>query len=95
MFLDITFRQKLLKTHTEEEFKEALVHQRQLLTMMGQSPNITAMSYSRNSSFQKFQHVWGSRWAWVGVAKHGHRANRHPAIAPAAQRFFPCGEGHP
>ncbi|XP_029412730.1 sodium bicarbonate transporter-like protein 11 isoform X2 [Nannospalax galili] len=34
MFSDITFRQKLLKTRTEEEFKEALVHQRQLLTMM-------------------------------------------------------------
>ncbi|XP_033617106.1 sodium bicarbonate transporter-like protein 11 isoform X4 [Fukomys damarensis] len=33
MFSDITFRQKLLKTRTEEEFKEALVHQRQLLTM--------------------------------------------------------------
>ncbi|XP_047396152.1 solute carrier family 4 member 11 isoform X3 [Sciurus carolinensis] len=34
MFSDITFRQKLLKTRTEEEFKEALVHQRQLLTMV-------------------------------------------------------------
>ncbi|KAL6032745.1 hypothetical protein STEG23_016183 [Scotinomys teguina] len=34
MFSDITFRQKLLKTRTEEEFKEALVHQRQLLTIM-------------------------------------------------------------
>ncbi|XP_028000523.2 solute carrier family 4 member 11 isoform X1 [Eptesicus fuscus] len=56
MFLDITFRQKLLKTHTEEEFKEALVHQRQLLTMMGQGPGPTALSYSRNSSFQKSQH---------------------------------------
>ncbi|XP_004840773.1 sodium bicarbonate transporter-like protein 11 isoform X1 [Heterocephalus glaber] len=33
MFSDITFRQKLLKTRTEDEFKEALVHQRQLLTM--------------------------------------------------------------
>uniref|UniRef100_A0A8B9MRV9 Solute carrier family 4 member 11 n=1 Tax=Accipiter nisus TaxID=211598 RepID=A0A8B9MRV9_9AVES len=28
MFSDITFRQKLLETKTEEEFKEALVHQR-------------------------------------------------------------------
>uniref|UniRef100_A0A8C0AAP1 Solute carrier family 4 member 11 n=1 Tax=Bos mutus grunniens TaxID=30521 RepID=A0A8C0AAP1_BOSMU len=34
MMLDIAFRQKLLKTRTEEEFKEALVHQRQLLTVM-------------------------------------------------------------
>ncbi|XP_014437791.1 sodium bicarbonate transporter-like protein 11 isoform X2 [Tupaia chinensis] len=33
MFSDITFRQKLLETRTEEEFKEALVLQRQLLTM--------------------------------------------------------------
>lgn len=33
MFSDITFRQKLLETRTEEEFKEALVHQRQLLTV--------------------------------------------------------------
>ncbi|XP_042550648.1 sodium bicarbonate transporter-like protein 11 isoform X2 [Dipodomys spectabilis] len=33
MFSDITFRQKLLMTHTEEDFKEALVHQRQQLTM--------------------------------------------------------------
>ncbi|XP_062058279.1 solute carrier family 4 member 11 [Lepus europaeus] len=34
MFSDITFRQKLLRTRTEEEFKEALVHQRQLLTVV-------------------------------------------------------------
>lgn len=33
MFSDITFRQKLLKTRTEEEFKEALMQQKQLLTM--------------------------------------------------------------
>ncbi|XP_039719792.1 solute carrier family 4 member 11 isoform X4 [Pteropus medius] len=38
MFLDITFRQKLLKTRTVEEFKEALVHQRQLLTMVNHGP---------------------------------------------------------
>ncbi|XP_053430631.1 solute carrier family 4 member 11 isoform X1 [Nycticebus coucang] len=36
MFSDIAFRQKLLETRTEEEFKEALVHQRQLLTMASQ-----------------------------------------------------------
>ncbi|XP_017197226.2 solute carrier family 4 member 11 isoform X2 [Oryctolagus cuniculus] len=34
MFSDIAFRQKLLRTRTEEEFKEALVHQRQLLTVV-------------------------------------------------------------
>ncbi|NXX49618.1 S4A11 protein, partial [Tricholaema leucomelas] len=36
MFSDITFRQKLLETKTEEEFKEALVHQRHLLTVVNQ-----------------------------------------------------------
>ncbi|XP_077334166.1 solute carrier family 4 member 11 isoform X2 [Lithobates pipiens] len=34
MFSDIAFRQKLLETKTEEEFKEALVHQRHLLTVV-------------------------------------------------------------
>ncbi|NXX26024.1 S4A11 protein, partial [Nicator chloris] len=38
MFSDITFRQKLLETKTEEEFKEALVHQRHLLTVANQRP---------------------------------------------------------
>nr|XP_035949275.1 sodium bicarbonate transporter-like protein 11 isoform X7 [Halichoerus grypus]XP_035949276.1 sodium bicarbonate transporter-like protein 11 isoform X7 [Halichoerus grypus] len=49
MFLDITFRQKLLNTRTEEEFKEALVHQRQLLTMVSQCPALGARGYSMNS----------------------------------------------
>lgn len=48
MLLDITFRQKLLKTHTEEEFKEALVQQRQLLTVMSHCPSIS-MDYSTSS----------------------------------------------
>ncbi|XP_020738547.1 solute carrier family 4 member 11 isoform X7 [Odocoileus virginianus] len=48
MLLDITFRQKLLKTHTEEEFKEALVQQRQLLTVMSHCPSIS-MDYSMSS----------------------------------------------
>ncbi|XP_071413177.1 solute carrier family 4 member 11 isoform X2 [Pithys albifrons albifrons] len=39
MFSDITFRQKLLETKTEEEFKEALVHQRHLLTVVNQRPS--------------------------------------------------------
>ncbi|NXB65027.1 S4A11 protein, partial [Struthidea cinerea] len=39
MFSDITFRQKLLETKTEEEFKEALVHQRHLLTAANQRPS--------------------------------------------------------
>ena len=48
MMLDITFRQKLLKTRTEEEFKEALVHQRQLLTVMSHCPSFS-MDYSMSS----------------------------------------------
>ncbi|KAK7805954.1 hypothetical protein U0070_011709 [Myodes glareolus] len=44
MFSDITFRQKLLTTRTEEEFKEELVHQRQLLTMA--MPRATGHSMS-------------------------------------------------
>ncbi|XP_036101814.1 sodium bicarbonate transporter-like protein 11 isoform X1 [Molossus molossus] len=56
MFLDISFRQKLLKTRTEEEFKEALVHQRQLLTMVNQVPNVVIKGYSTSSiSFQRPQ----------------------------------------
>ncbi|NXF11567.1 S4A11 protein, partial [Smithornis capensis] len=39
MFSDITFRQKLLETKTEEEFKEALVNQRHLLTVANQRPS--------------------------------------------------------
>ncbi|KAM3832214.1 solute carrier family 4 member 11 [Vipera latastei] len=39
MFSDITFRQKLLETKTEEEFKEALVHQRHLLMVVNQRPS--------------------------------------------------------
>ncbi|XP_078534840.1 solute carrier family 4 member 11 [Lissotriton helveticus] len=37
IFSDIAFRQKLLETKTEEEFKDALVHQRHLLTNQGPS----------------------------------------------------------
>ncbi|KAJ6658577.1 hypothetical protein lerEdw1_019965 [Lerista edwardsae] len=42
MFSDITFRQKLLETKTEEEFKEALVNQRHLLTVVNQRPSPVA-----------------------------------------------------
>ncbi|XP_065775714.1 solute carrier family 4 member 11 isoform X8 [Muntiacus reevesi] len=48
MLLDITFRQKLLKTHTEEEFKQALIQQRQLLTVMNHCPS-NSMDYSTSS----------------------------------------------
>ncbi|XP_041073810.1 sodium bicarbonate transporter-like protein 11 isoform X2 [Polyodon spathula] len=38
MFSDITFRQKLLETKTDEEFKEALVNKRHQLTATHQDP---------------------------------------------------------
>ena len=38
MFSDISFRQKLLETKTQEEFKEALVFQRHQLTAANQKP---------------------------------------------------------
>ncbi|KAE8628644.1 hypothetical protein XENTR_v10000151 [Xenopus tropicalis] len=40
MFSDINFRQKLLETKTEEEFKEALVHQRHLLTLVNKHSSL-------------------------------------------------------
>lgn len=38
LFSDISFRQKLLETKTQEEFKEALVFQRHQLTATNQQP---------------------------------------------------------
>lgn len=67
MFLDITFRQKLLNTRTEEEFKEALVHQRQLLTMVSQYPTLGPKGYNMNSiCVHRSPQVLGER-AWAGV----------------------------
>nr|XP_024648530.1 sodium bicarbonate transporter-like protein 11 isoform X3 [Macaca nemestrina] len=51
MFSDIAFRQKLLETRTEEEFKEALVHQRQLLTMVSHGPVALRMKEHSTVSF--------------------------------------------
>lgn len=59
MFLDITFRQKLLNTRTEEEFKEALVHQRQLLTMERQRSSIGTKGYMNSISIHKSPQVQG------------------------------------
>ncbi|CAN8207891.1 unnamed protein product [Coccothraustes coccothraustes] len=52
MFSDITFRQKLLETKTEEEFKEALVHQRHLLTVANQRPSGRKDGHSPHGSKQ-------------------------------------------
>ncbi|KAM6441185.1 solute carrier family 4 member 11 isoform 4-T4 [Liasis olivaceus] len=49
MFSDITFRQKLLETKTEEEFKEALVHQRHLLTVVNQRPSAVTDDHKTHS----------------------------------------------
>lgn len=38
MFSDISFRQKLLETKTQEEFKQELVHQRQQLSLVNEKP---------------------------------------------------------
>lgn len=40
MFSDISFRQKLLETKTQEEFKQELVHQRQQLSKVNEKPNV-------------------------------------------------------
>ncbi|XP_062992138.1 solute carrier family 4 member 11 [Elgaria multicarinata webbii] len=49
MFSDITFRQKLLETKTEEEFKEALVLQRHLLTVVNQRPSAVTDDHKTQS----------------------------------------------
>uniref|UniRef100_A0A8D2EXI3 Solute carrier family 4 member 11 n=1 Tax=Theropithecus gelada TaxID=9565 RepID=A0A8D2EXI3_THEGE len=56
MFSDIAFRQKLLETRTEEEFKEALVHQRQLLTMVSHGPVALRMKEHSTVSFPAHRH---------------------------------------
>ncbi|ETE56239.1 Sodium bicarbonate transporter-like protein 11, partial [Ophiophagus hannah] len=50
MFSDITFRQKLLETKTEEEFKEALVHQRHLLMVVNQRPSAVTGDHKAQGS---------------------------------------------
>uniref|UniRef100_A0A8C6Y3P0 Solute carrier family 4 member 11 n=1 Tax=Naja naja TaxID=35670 RepID=A0A8C6Y3P0_NAJNA len=58
MFSDITFRQKLLETKTEEEFKEALVHQRHLLMVVNQRPSaVTGDHIPHGSKPLKFCNV--------------------------------------
>ncbi|PNJ14012.1 SLC4A11 isoform 3 [Pongo abelii] len=56
MFSDIAFRQKLLETRTEEEFKEALVHQRQLLTMVSHGPVAPRMKERSTVSLPAHRH---------------------------------------
>nr|XP_055228447.1 solute carrier family 4 member 11 isoform X14 [Gorilla gorilla gorilla] len=56
MFSDIAFRQKLLETRTEEEFKEALVHQRQLLTVVSHGPVAPRMKERSTVSLPAHRH---------------------------------------
>ncbi|KAK2109691.1 hypothetical protein P7K49_009437 [Saguinus oedipus] len=56
MFSDIAFRQKLLQTRTEEEFKEALVQQRQLLTMVSHGPVALRMKEHSTVSLPAHRH---------------------------------------
>lgn len=101
MFLDITFRQKLLSTRTEEEFKEALVHQRQLLTVVSQCPAVGAKGYNVNPiCIHRSPQVRGMGAGLGGCGgpwPTGRRADRSlsPSPAPEAQGLSPCGEGHP
>lgn len=84
MFLDITFRQKLLKTRTEEEFKEALVHQRQLLTMVSQCPTASTRGYHVSSICThralQVQGPGGPGWVARGT---GCNTNRYSLLFPS------------
>lgn len=92
MFSDITFRQKLLKTRTEEEFKEALVHQRQLLTMMMPRAAGHSMSSLHTHRHPRVQQrgggVVGGAWAIQGQLILSFLP------APEMQGLFPVWERH-
>ncbi|XP_024415464.2 solute carrier family 4 member 11 isoform X2 [Desmodus rotundus] len=78
MFLDITFRQKLLKTRTVEEFKEALVHQRQLLTT-NQAPAPNMKNYVSSVCFLRPpQHLQPKDFLPVGKGIREDFARRFP-----------------
>lgn len=79
MFSDITFRQKLLKTRTEEEFKEALVHQRQLLTMMmprAAGHSMSSLHTHRHPRVQQRERGRGGR-------SMGQPGLTHPVFSPS------------
>uniref|UniRef100_A0A8C0HIX2 Solute carrier family 4 member 11 n=1 Tax=Buteo japonicus TaxID=224669 RepID=A0A8C0HIX2_9AVES len=54
MFSDITFRQKLLETKTEEEFKEALVHQRHFFAPIMYALDFTDGVIGNNKAIGKY-----------------------------------------
>uniref|UniRef100_A0A8C9ETE9 Bicarbonate transporter-like transmembrane domain-containing protein n=1 Tax=Pavo cristatus TaxID=9049 RepID=A0A8C9ETE9_PAVCR len=75
MFSDITFRQKLLETKTEEEFKEALVHQRHLLTVVNQRPS------AMTGSTHEHPHPAQPQFLNVGKGIFDDIARRFPVYA--------------
>uniref|UniRef100_A0A8C3MCG7 Solute carrier family 4 member 11 n=1 Tax=Geospiza parvula TaxID=87175 RepID=A0A8C3MCG7_GEOPR len=77
MFSDITFRQKLLETKTEEEFKEALVHQRHLLTVANQRPSGRKDGHTSHGSKQLKLHDFLS----IGKGISDDIARRFPVYA--------------
>ncbi|XP_059701446.1 solute carrier family 4 member 11 isoform X2 [Haemorhous mexicanus] len=77
MFSDITFRQKLLETKTEEEFKEALVHQRHLLTVANQRPSGRKDGHNSHGSKQLTLHDFLS----IGKGISDDIARRFPVYA--------------
>ncbi|XP_037003738.2 solute carrier family 4 member 11 isoform X3 [Artibeus jamaicensis] len=82
MFLDITFRQKLLKTRTVEEFKEALVHQRQLLTMnQALPPNVNKYNRSSICLPRPHPHLHPKDFLPVGKGIREDFARRFPVYA--------------
>lgn len=98
MFLDITFRQELLKTRTEEEFKEALVRQRQLLTMVSQCPVLSAKGYSMNSIHiyrpPKVQQGCRPGRGWWGKGHRPELTDICPLPQPLKHKdFLPVGKG--
>ncbi|KAM4900491.1 solute carrier family 4 member 11 isoform 2-T2 [Sylvia borin] len=77
MFSDITFRQKLLETKTEEEFKEALVHQRHLLTVANQRPSGRSDGHKSHGNKQLKLHDFLS----IGKGISDDIARRFPVYA--------------
>lgn len=96
MFLDITFRQKLLKTRTEEEFKEALVHQRQLLTMVNHhlTPSMKGYTMSSVCIHRHLQVQSGGGPGWQCRAQATGLTDICPPPQPLRHKdFLPVGKG--
>lgn len=80
LFSDISFRQQLLETKTQEEFKEALVFQRQKLTAFNQQPTALGKEETDPRS-QKPLKVGSSMCVWVSclLCEYNHVSSRFEA----------------